>query len=220
MLRSHRITCSRSPRPPFVFLRRATPSHFHLQRGLLDFRRAMHARTPARCPHAHARSPFPDFPHARSLSARACPLAVSRTPVRCPHAHARSPFPDSPHAHACSSSPARPRPLVVSRTPVRCLMPPPPPRASPLPRASPPPRAPLCLASLRFASLHFASLPFASLGFGSPVKPSQVPNAIRTGYRMSRVWIWSSKNGRQGGIGQPSQEWYQCDEETNSVKEE
>jgi hypothetical protein len=43
---------------------------------------------------------------------------------------------------------------------------------------------------------------------------------IKTGYRTSRVWIWSSENGHQGGVDQPSQEWYRYDEEMNSVKEE
>ncbi|KAJ7892002.1 hypothetical protein B0H13DRAFT_2340306 [Mycena leptocephala] len=71
----------------------------------------------------------------------------------------------------------------------------------------------LCLASLHFTSLNFTLL-------GLPAKPSQAPNVMKTGYRTSRVWIWSSENGRQGGIGQPSQEGYQHDEEMNSIEEE
>ncbi|KAJ7881968.1 hypothetical protein B0H13DRAFT_2344899 [Mycena leptocephala] len=54
-----------------------------------------------------------------------------------------------------------------------------------------PPRAPLRLA-LPSASPH--------LCLASPAKPSQAPNMIKT-----------------GGIGQPSQEWYQYDEEMNSI---
>ncbi|KAJ7905211.1 hypothetical protein B0H13DRAFT_2334156 [Mycena leptocephala] len=76
---------------------------------------------------------------------------------------------------------------------------------------------PLCLVlPLRLAlPLHLTSLRFAS-----PAKPSQAPNVIKTGYRTSRVWIWSSENGCQGGVDQPSQEGYQYDEEMNSIKEE
>jgi hypothetical protein len=120
-----------------------------------------------------------------------CPLAVSRTPDRC-FPHARSTL------FGCT--------LAVYCTPARCLMLPPPPRACSLPcpsssaSPSPPPRPHLC--------------------FASPAKPSQAPNMIKTGYRMSRVWIWSSENGRQGGVGQPSQEWYRYDEETNSIRKE
>jgi hypothetical protein len=56
--------------------------------------------------------------------------------------------------------------------------------------------------------LRLTSLRFASLGFAVLAKLSQAPNVIKTGYRTSRVWMWSSENGRQGGVDQPSQEWY------------
>jgi hypothetical protein len=68
--------------------------------------------------------------------------------------------------------------------------------------------------------LCFALLRFALLSLASPVKLSQALDIVTIGYRMSRVWIWSSENGRQGGVGQPSRKGYQYDEEMNSVKEE
>ncbi|KAJ7821040.1 hypothetical protein B0H13DRAFT_2377583 [Mycena leptocephala] len=52
-------------------------------------------------------------------------------------------------------------------------------------------------------SLRLASLPLTSLA-----KLSQALNVIKTGYRTSRVWIWSSENGHRGGVDQPSPEWY------------
>ncbi|KAJ7932881.1 hypothetical protein B0H13DRAFT_2515402 [Mycena leptocephala] len=210
MLRSHRILCSCVPAPFFVFLRHTTLSHFHLHDWCSPPARCFpharsHFRTPARCSHDYLIS--------------ACPLAASRTPTpaRIPAArslfparplHCRTPARCFPHAHAClhfhcalavsrhdrSLFPARPfaaLPLAVSRAPrlaashflLRLALP----LRLTLPSASrsPPPRAHLHL---------------ASPGFASPAKPSQAPNAIKTGYRMSRVWIWSSKNGRQGGV--------------------
>ncbi|KAJ7835762.1 hypothetical protein B0H13DRAFT_2369163 [Mycena leptocephala] len=126
MLRSHRILCSCVPAPFFVFLRRATPSHFHLHVALVMFPACLLAfRTPARCSHDYsistARSMFP-----------ACPLAF-RTPARCSHDYsisaARSMFPARLLAfpHARSLFPTRSRPLAflvlaVSRT-ARLLFP-------------------------------------------------------------------------------------------------
>ncbi|KAJ7808359.1 hypothetical protein B0H13DRAFT_2385881 [Mycena leptocephala] len=152
-------------------------------------------------PLAVFRTPAPARILARCFSAY--PLAVSRMHARC--------FAPARISAARSLVPARPLAVFRTSTPARRL-----PRVRSPPRASPPPR----LTSLRFASLVFASLGFAALGFASPAKPSQAPNAIKTGYRTSRVWIWGSKNGRQGGVGQSSQKWYQYDEETNSVQEE
>jgi hypothetical protein len=155
---------------------------------------------------------------ARRISAARCFLRARSPPF---------------HPFACIPSPTHPLAafllLAVSRTPTRLsalhhsLFPCPtsltsltrsPPRASS--SASHLPSA-LCFPS---ASLDFTWLGLAALSFASPAKPSQAPNVIKTGYRMSMVWIWSSENGRQGGIGQPSQEWYRYDEERNSVKEE
>jgi hypothetical protein len=92
MLRSHRILCSCVPAPFFVFLCRATLSHFHLHDRLLP---------PFRCfPHARLHSRIPaQFP------ARPRPLAL----FRC-FAHARL------HARIPAQFPTRPRPLAVSRT--------------------------------------------------------------------------------------------------------
>ncbi|KAJ7801149.1 hypothetical protein B0H13DRAFT_2390129 [Mycena leptocephala] len=98
-----------------------------------------------------------------------CALDVSRTPARCSHDYSIS--------AARSLFPARSHPLAVSCAQhflLRLALPPPP-RASPSASRFP----------LRLASLHFAS----------PAKLSQAPNTTKTGYRMSRVRIWSSKNG-------------------------
>jgi hypothetical protein len=201
MLRSHRIPCSRVPAPPFVFLRCATPSHFHLHErpshgysisaahSLFTARPLAVFRTPAPARISTAHSLFPACPRLLAFPLQR-PLAISRTPARI--STARSLFPAHPHPLAF---PLR-RPLAVSRKPARRF-----PRARSLPRASSP--------ASRFPS---ASPRLAS--------PSQALNTIKTGYRTSRVWIWSSKNGRQRGVGQPSQEGYQYDEETNSIQEE
>ncbi|KAJ7838309.1 hypothetical protein B0H13DRAFT_2367573 [Mycena leptocephala] len=152
--------------------------------------------TPAcRFPHVHARC----FPHAYACSPfPGFPHTHAHSHFRCVLAFpcvlavSRTPARCFPHAHACSRFPA----------PARCLALPPPPRASSSASRFPSASAPFRLASLRLA------------GKAEPGAND------KTGYRTSRVWIWSSKNGRQGGVGQPSQEWYQYDEETNSVQEE
>ncbi|KAJ7858426.1 hypothetical protein B0H13DRAFT_2356479 [Mycena leptocephala] len=182
--------------------------HFLHARLLFCARCFLHVRSlfsahPRSLAFPHTRSPFPArtlvvlrslFPARALVVLRSPALAGSCTP--CPLA-----FPlRFPHARSLFS--ARPRPLAVYRPlaalcfllclalPLRLVLPPPP-RASTPPRASPPPR-------LTSASPPSASPPSAS--------PSQALNAIKTGYRTSRVWIWSSKNGRQGGVGQSSQE--------------
>ncbi|KAJ7856411.1 hypothetical protein B0H13DRAFT_2357398 [Mycena leptocephala] len=226
-------------RPRALF--RISPLHY-------TFARPLTVRTTTCFPHAHARSHF-HWALAVPRTHCALPLAVScmRTPVRISAvrlllpaqpltAHARSLFPARPRPltfplHACCSvrslrTPARSRPLAFPLR-ARCF----PHACSLFPTRHfllrlalpPPPRASSSASRflLRLAlPLRFASLGFAALGFASLAKPSQVPKAIKTGYRMSRVWIWSSKNGRQGGVGQPSQERYWNDEETNSFQEE
>jgi hypothetical protein len=165
-----------------------------------------HARSHFRCTLAVSRtvrSLFPARPHCSfaALQSRT-PASISCVPV---HRTVRSPLPlhlaFPVHLLAASHFLLRLVLLLRLALPLRLGLP----SAS----GSPPPRAPLRLASLRFAALSFTS----------PTKPSQAPNAIKTGYRTSRVWIWSSKNGCQGGVGQPSQECYRNDE-MNSVKEE
>jgi hypothetical protein len=127
MLHSHRIPCSRVPVPLFIFLRRTTPSHFHL-----------HERPSHGYSISAAHSMFPTRPRLLAFLLRsslfpACPLAVL-------HAHARSlshplafPLCDRCFPHARSLFPARPRPLAFPlcaccslhnrslRTPARCF---------------------------------------------------------------------------------------------------
>jgi hypothetical protein len=136
MLRSHRIPCSRIPAPLFVFLRRATPSHFHLHERLshgysisaaqyMPARCFPHARSHFRMPaHSHTRSHFRRVMHARlhfrcalavphTTAHCARPLAVSRMPPPARISAARSQFPARLlTAHARSLFPARPRPLA------------------------------------------------------------------------------------------------------------
>jgi hypothetical protein len=128
-----------SPRPFSCFY---AVLHCHTSictRGLLDFRRTMHARSHFH--HAiHARSLFLTRP--RLLAVRTpMPARISAacSPFPAPSA-ARSPFPGFPHAHARSHFCCA---LAVSHTPVsrfllRLALPPP-------PRASPPPRLPSAL---------------------------------------------------------------------------
>jgi hypothetical protein len=146
MLRSHRVPCSRVPAPLFVFLRRATPSHFHLHEG------PSHGYSISA-----ARSMFPARPRllAFPLRARCSPHARS-----VPHAHTRSHFRCAlafPHAHShfrshCCGALAVPRttahcarPLTASRFLLRLALPPPPCASSSASRflhlALPPPRA-------------------------------------------------------------------------------
>ncbi|KAJ7893753.1 hypothetical protein B0H13DRAFT_2339568 [Mycena leptocephala] len=99
MLCSHRIPCSRVPTPPFrVSTLRYTITLPSAERATrfpprdarpLAFplctrpRTLTVSRTPARCPHAHARSPFPDSPHAHARSSfPTCPFAASRLLLR------------------------------------------------------------------------------------------------------------------------------------------
>ncbi|KAJ7831659.1 hypothetical protein B0H13DRAFT_2371309 [Mycena leptocephala] len=122
MLRSHRIPCSRVPVPLFVFLRRATPSHFHLhERPSHGYSISTTRYMPAHCfPRAHARSLFPTSRSHFRMSARPCllafPLAVPHTTAHCarPLAVSRTPTPARISA-ARSLFPARP--LAVSRMP-------------------------------------------------------------------------------------------------------
>jgi hypothetical protein len=150
MLRSHRILCSCVPAlhprtsictypvPFSVFLRRATPSHFHLHdRRSLPFRCFPHARLHARSLFARLldfRMPARCFPHACLLHTpslfsahpfAALPLAVSRTPICCTPARC---FPHTRSPHTCSLFPARL--FTVSRAPAHRLVLPPLPRAS------------------------------------------------------------------------------------------
>jgi hypothetical protein len=181
----------------------------------------------ARCsPHARsARSLFPAHPfttHTRSHFR--CALTVSHTPVYCPHPLA---FPLCtrcfPHARLHfripAQFPARPRLLAF---PLRaCCFPhtrslfPTCPLAFPHFRSvSPTPTRisaarslfPACMHSLFPTSASSSTSSFLlhlalPLRLASPAKLSQAPNMIKTGYRTSRVWIWSSKNGRQRGVG-------------------
>ncbi|KAJ7812338.1 hypothetical protein B0H13DRAFT_2383284 [Mycena leptocephala] len=164
MLCSHRIPCSRVPAPLFVFLRRATPSHFRLHErpshgysistAQYTARCFPHTRSHFRCALAVSRTPTPlparllavsRTPTPACISAAtsfpARPLAVSRTPTSARISAARSLF---PHAHARShfrcvlAVPTRPPARAPARFLLRLALPPP-------PRASPPPRAPLRL---------------------------------------------------------------------------
>jgi hypothetical protein len=150
MLCSHRILCSCVPAPFFVFLRCATPSHFHLH-ALFRISPPCHLHTSicttgARCHSDVSRMPacipacprplaFPlharCFPHDRSLHmpARRFPHTHARSHFHCVLAVSRMPVRCTParcFPHARSPHCA----LVFSRTPARCLALPPLPRAS------------------------------------------------------------------------------------------
>jgi hypothetical protein len=223
-LHSQRIPCSCVPTPLFHI----SPLRYTLRTLIAPtipqhrFKVRLHAhslfpfaRASARCLSTLHRSLYP-FAHAptRCLSALRR-LFVSLCPCAClPPFHlvplACIPSPACPFAAFlpcaahCFPCPASPTSLVrslprasssASRFPSALCFP----SASLTSLARSLPRAPLRLA--------FPS-PSPHLRLASPAKPSQAPNMIKTGYRMSRVWIWSSENGRQGGVDQPSQEWY------------
>ncbi|KAJ7817724.1 hypothetical protein B0H13DRAFT_2379472 [Mycena leptocephala] len=135
-------------------------------------------------------------PPPRASSSTSCFPSTSRFPSASPHLCLASlHFPSALRFPSASRSPL---PRLTSASPPSAS-----PCSAPLPLALP---LRLALPSA-LPHLHLASLSFA-------------PNMVTIGYRMSRVWIWSPENGRQGGVGQPSREGYQYDEEMNSVKEE